>query len=215
MCDTNIGDIYMKNDILAVASIFIILVATTGIVAGENEQDGGMGGGCLNRNALDSHTQTYDYLYMGKVVDGTVATYVLNTILNPQTSVIGYCVYPTPGFEGDVEDLTPLQAGWAIWPNNANKDYFGFERGQGGNEISIDGTTDINVGNVNYDDSRLPTSEVVLFHIYDQQECGPEDDTCWRRPGTAPPPPVPEASTVVLVSAGLLGLFIIARMYRK
>lgn len=203
----------MKNEILTVATILIALSAMTGIVSAE-ENGQGVGGGCPNRNSLGSHTQTYDYLYADKTTDGTVVTYILNTIFNVDTTVIGYCVYPNPGFEGSVEDLTPLQIGWAIWPTNANKDYFGFERGQGGNEIPIDGTTDIQVGKTGYEEGGLPTGEVVLFHIYDQQECGPEDDTCWRRPGT-PPPPVSEMSTVALVSAGLIGLFLIARKYRK
>lgn len=204
----------VKNKILTATAIFIVLAVTTGIVsAGENGQ--GVGGGCPNRNSLDSHTQMYDYLYPGKTTEGTVVTYILNTISNSGTSVIGYCVYPTLGFEGSTEDLTPLQTGWSIWPTKTNKDYFGFERGQGGNELPIDGAKDVQVGRVDYEESGLPTREVILLHIYDPQECGPEDDTCWRRPGTPPPPPVPEMSTIALVSAGLIGLLLIARKYKK
>lgn len=205
----------MKNKILTVATILIVLVAMTGIVSAN-----GQGGGCPDRSSLGSHTQTYDNLFADKTTNGNIVTYLLNTVAKDGASVIGYCVYPTPVFTGSDDDLTPLYTGdigpWDIYHPDS-KDYFGFERGSGGNNnnIPIDGTTGIEVGETDYTESGLPTSEVILFHINDPEECGPEDETCWRRPGTPPPPPVPELSTIALVSAGLIGLFLIARKYRK
>jgi hypothetical protein len=55
---------------------------------------------------------------------------------------------------------------------------------------------------------------VILFHINDIDECGLNDETCWRRPGN-PVPPVPELTSIVLVSAGIFGLFLVSRMYAK
>lgn len=214
----------MKNNILTVAAALVVIIAMVGVTAaGENGQ--GIGGGCLSRNSLDSHTKTYDYLFADKTVSGTVVTYTLNTVANGAL-VIGYCVYPTPGFDGDIEELTPLYPGWEKWPNNDGKDYFGFERGNGGNEIPIDGAINIQVGSTGYgEQDKLPTGEVVLFHIKDPEECASaegsedsgdgDDDTCWRRPGIPQPPPVPEIATIGLVSTGIIGLFLVARKYRK
>jgi len=128
--------------------------------------------GCPDRNALDSHLQMYDYLSPGIIDDGTKITYVLNTINKPGASVIEYCVYPTPGFTGSDDDLDPLYVGWKV-SYNKNKDYFGFVRSQGDDNIPIDGTTGIEIGEADYLSSdNVPTSEVILFHINDPDECG-------------------------------------------
>lgn len=186
----------------------IVLIAMAGLASAE-----GIGGGCPSRQSLGLHTQTYDNLYADESVSGNVVTYLLNTVEKDGTSVIGYCVYPTPGFTGSDDDLAPLYTEWAVSHHN-DKDYFGFERGQGSNTIPIDGATDIEIGEADYlTADKAPTSEVVLFHINDPEECGPED-TCWRRSGT-PIFPVPELATVVLVSAGIVGLFFVARKYKK
>ena len=185
----------------------VILVAMAGLVSAE-----GIGGGCPSRQSLGSHTQTYDNLYTDELTSGNVVTYLLNTVAKDDASVIGYCVYPAPGFAGSNDDLTPLYIEWAI-SHQHGKDYFGFQRGQGSNNIPIDGATDIEIGEADYlAEDKVPTSDVILFHIDDPEECGTED-TCWRRPGSSPPP-VPELGTVVLMSAGILGLFLIARKSR-
>lgn len=201
----------VKNEII-VATILIILAAMTGIASAN-----GQGGACPDRNSLSSHTELYDYLFADKIVDGNIVTYLLNTVDKDGASVIGYCVYP-PTVSVNNDDLTALYVGnigpWTIF--HPDKDYFGFERGQGGNNnnIPIDGTTDVKVGKVDYEESGLPKNEVILFHINDREECG-QDETCWRRSGTPPPLPVSEASTIVLMSAGLIGLFLAARKFRK
>lgn len=186
----------------------VVLIAMAGLASAE-----GIGGGCPSRQSLGSHTQTYDNLYTDKLVGGNVVTYLLNTVAKDDASVIGYCIYSTPGFTGSGEDLTPLYAGWAVSYHD-NKDYFGFERGHGDNNIPIDGATDIEIGKADYlTADKVSSSDVILFHINDPEECGNED-TCWRRPGTSTPP-VPELGTVVLMSAGILGLLLVARKYRK
>lgn len=186
----------------------VVLIAMAGFASAE-----GIGGGCPSRQSLGSHTQTYDNLFADKLANGNVVTYLLNTVAQDGASVIGYCIYPTPGFAGNNGDLASLYSGWAVSYHDS-KDYFGFQRGQGSNNIPIDGTTDIEIGKADYlAAEKVPTSEVILFHINDPEECGTED-TCWRRPGTSTPP-VPELGTVVLMSAGILGLFLVARKYRK
>lgn len=195
----------MKKPILMAVTIFIVAVTMMGTASAQ-----GIGGGCPNVNNFDSYT----YLIASKNTNGNVVTYILNTLSGApaDAKVIGYCVYPTPVFTGSDSDLTPLALS-AIWHPD-NKSYFGFERGTGGNEIPIDGTMDIAVGETDYlSADKIPTSEVILFHIYDPKECG-SDDTCWRQSGS-PPPPVPELSQIILVSAGLLGIALISRKYRR
>ncbi len=201
----------MKSKILTKSVIIVAILTLTGLASGS---------GCNDRSSLGSHLQTYDYLSTGTTDDGNKVTYFLNTVNKPGASVIGYCVYPTPGFTGDDSNIIPLFTGniglWAIF-HPKSKDYFGFERRSGGNKnnIPVNGNTGIQVGKVDYLSSdKKPSSEVILFHINDIDECGPIDETCWRRPGT-PVPPVPELTSIVLVSAGLFGLFMVSRMYAK
>ncbi len=205
----------MKSKIL-ITSVIIVTILTLAGLASAN----GVGSGCPGRSSLGSHFQTYDYLSAGTTDDGNKVTYLLNTVNKTGASVIGYCVYPTPGFTGGDSDIIPLFTGniglWAIFHPN-NKDYFGFERGSGGNNnnMPVNGNTGIQVGEVDYLSSdKKPTSEVILFHINDPDECGPNDETCWRRPGR-PVPPVPELTPIVLVSAGIFGLFLVSRMNTK
>ncbi len=196
----------MKKPIVMAVTIFIIAIAMMGTASAQ-----GVGGGCPNVNNFPS----YNYLIASKNTNGNVVTYILNTLSGApgDAKVIGYCVYPSPDFSGSSSDLTPLELS-AIWHPN-NKGYFGFERGTGGNEIPIDGTMDIEVGETDYlSADKIPTNEGILFHIYDPKECGPRDNTCWRRSGS-PPPPVPELSQIILVSAGLLGIALISRKYRR
>ncbi len=206
----------MREHILITSIVIVCMLSLTGLADPDGNGGGdsnGVGGGCPSRNSLNSHTQTYNYLSVGNAIENNEATYLLNTFNKPGASVIGYCVYPTPGFSGSDDDLIPLYTGWAVWHNN-NKDYFGFQRGVGSNNIPIDGTTGIEIGKADYlAADKLPTSEVVLFHINDPDECGP-DETCWRRPG-ASPPPVPELTTIALVSTGIFGLFLVSRMYSR
>lgn len=199
---------HMRNKIVMAATIFTIMLSVTGIAAAN-----GIGGGCPGRNSLGSHTQTYDDLYAYSTVDGTVVTYLLNTV-NNDASVIGYCVYPTPEFTGATGDLGALYSGWQVSrPDSAN--YFGFQRGTGSNNVPIDGTTNIQIGRADYKHTeKLPTSDVILLHINDPNECQTEGDTCWRRSGTSQPP-VPELGTIVLTSTGMLGLILVSRKYRQ
>lgn len=213
----------MKTKILTMTAILVVILALTGIASAN-----GVGSGCPDRNSLGSHTQTYDFLSANEAVNGNVLTYSLDTVNKAGASVIAYCVYPTPVFTGSDSDLTPLYVGnvglWTIFHPDS-KDFFGFTRGSGGdnNNIPIDGTTGIDVGKTDYlSADKKPTSEVVLFHIKDSEECARDDDseedsdTCWRRPGT-PQPPIPELSTIVLTTAGIgiLGLFLVLRKRNK
>ena len=200
----------MRNRILITSIVMVCILSLTGL-AGPN----GNGGGCPDRNSLGQHTQPYNYLTAGNTIENNEVTYLLNTYTKTGASIIGYCVYPTPGFTGSNDDLEPLYAGWeASFNDNNKKDYFGFIRDGGQNNIPIDGETGIEIGEADYiEDDKVPTSEVVLFHINDPEECDP-DETCWRRPGRSPPP-VPELSTIALVSAGISGLFLVSRRYSR
>ncbi len=206
----------MRIRILITSIAMVCMLSLTGLADANGNgggQSNGVGGGCPGRSSLDSHTQTYYYLSVGEVIENHEVTYLLNTFTKTGASVIGYCVYPTPGFAGSNDDLEPLYTGWAVWHNN-NKDYFGFERGQGSNTIPIDGETGIEIGEADYlEASKVPASEIVLFHINDPEECNP-DETCWRRPGGSTPP-VPELTTIALVSAGIFGLFLVSRRYSR
>ncbi len=168
-----------------------------------------------------NHPQ-YDNLLSHDSISGTNVTYLLDTVNKTGASVIEYCVYPAPGFKGQTSDLVALYSG-SIGPWTADhpgsKTYFGFDRGSSGdpNNLPIDGTKNIQVGSADYKiSSNVPTSEIILFHINDSAECRPTDksDTCWRLPGK-PQPPVPEISTIVMVSIGLIGTVMIARKTKR
>lgn len=199
----------MKKSILIIIAAFVVVISLAGSTSA----------GCPDRSSLSSHTQTYDNLVPNTVTDGNVVTYILNTVAKDGASVIEYCVYPEPVFIGDNSNLTPLYVGsnglWKI-DRQPSKTFFGFERTHGDhNNIPVNGTIGIQIGKADYlSTDRLPTSEIILFHINDPEECGPTDDTCYRRPGT-PPTPIPEISTIVLTSAGVLGLMLVSRKHRQ
>lgn len=164
----------------------------------------------------------YDYLFPHDSVSGTKVTYLLDTVKNPGASVIEYCVYPAPGFKGQTSDLTALYSGsigpWKV-DRPGSQTYFGFDRGIGGdpNNLPIDGTKNIQMGHADYKvSSEMPVSEIILFHINDPDECQRTDkeNTCWRLPGK-PLPPVPEVSTIVMVSIGLIGTVLISRKTKR
>lgn len=200
----------MKNKILVVTAILSVMVTMTGIVAAEDVFD------CRE----NTNVPQYDFLSPHTSDNGNVRTYLLDTFTKSGASVIEYCVYPTPGFTGSTTDLTALYTGgvgpWTV-DRPGSKIYFGFDRTPGGdpNNLPINGGTDIPIGKADYKGS-LPTSELILFHINDPKECQPTDqsDTCWRKPGT-PPPPVPEMSTMILTFTGMVGLLLFSREYRK
>jgi hypothetical protein len=161
----------------------------------------------------------YDNLLPHDSVSGTKVTYLLDTVNKAGASVIEYCVYPTSGLKGQKSDLTAFYSGsigsWIVHHSDS-KTYFGFDRGSGGdpNNLPIDGTKNIQVGSADYKDpSKMPTSEIILFHINDPAECQSEN-TCWRLPGK-PPQPTPEASTIAMVSIGLIGTMLITRKTKR
>lgn len=200
----------MNKNTFGIVTILIVAIFMVGTVSAA--------GGCRGNT---KNVEPYNYLSADNTIDGNNVTYILNTFNGAPSGakVIGYCVYPEPEFTGESSDLTPSLELSAIWHPN-NKEYFGFERGSGGNEIPIDGTQGIEVGIADYRSSnKLPTSEEILFHIIDGNECGVNDndgsaESCWRKAGT-PAPPVPELSPIILVSAGLLGIALIFSKYRS
>lgn len=164
----------------------------------------------------------YDYLLSHDSISGTEVTYLLDTVGKTGASVIEYCVYPTPGFKGLDSDLTAIYSGsvgpWAV-DRPGSKTYFGFDRGSGGdpNNLPIDGTKNIQIGRADYKvPGKMPTSEIILFHINDPTECQSTEgaNSCWRLPGK-PQPPVPEVSTMIMVSIGLIGTVLVVRKTKR
>ncbi|MCX9084246.1 MAG: hypothetical protein OIN87_05525 [Candidatus Methanoperedens sp.] len=204
----------MYKQTLGIGIILIILLSMGTVYAKEIENNG-KGGGCRG----NINVPTYEYLSSSTSTNRNVVTYILNTFSGApgDARVIGYCVYPEPVFTGETKDLIPLEL-TAIWHPN-KKDYFGFERGNGGKEILIDGTKGIEVGRADYKSfDKIPISEDILFHIIDGKECGlnadGSADSCWRKAIT-PIPPVPELSPIIMMSAGLMGIALILKKYRS
>lgn len=172
--------IVVKIGIL-VSIVAMILIGFIGIAAAVVEFD------CPS----NTDRPTTGLAYAHSSSNGNTVTYEVDVVNKSGSEIIEYCVYPTPGFTGLDSDITPTYPGWSI-DHPGSKAYFGFDSRSAPN-IPLDGDTNIPVGEAIYT-SGLPSSESLLLHILDSDECAPEGDTsCWRKamtPLSVPIPPI-------------------------
>lgn len=145
--------------------------------------------------------------------------YAIQTFVPPagyspnQPKVFELCVY-TDGTLVQESQLAALYSGYGVFfPGNSPDDYFGFRKkptSQGGTYIPVDGNL-YYAGEANYGSTK--PGETIVLHIIDDVECSPQE-SCYRGP-KEPYDPIPELSTIVLTSTGLLGILLISRRYRK
>ena len=134
----------------------------------------------------------YAYSYIDSVTN--TITYKLDVTNKPGAEILEYCVYPDPGFTGNTNDLTPLYSEWTI-DRPGTKAYFGFDS-RSAPKLPVDGSTNIDIGKAKYVDG-LPSSEIILLHVLDIDECGGES-SCWRTASTSPlPSPTPTPTATV------------------
>jgi len=146
-------------------------------------------------------------------VSGSITTLYLDTEFRSGASLIQVCVYPIPGFDPEIgtRDIAPLLTDKWVPKHRGHKEYYGFGRILGTDNIPFDGTKDIEIGTADY--GRDTYSHQILMHIYDPEECKNDKDagegafqgkTCWRRPGTSTQ--IPEFPTIALPIAAVIGL---------
>lgn len=139
---------------------------------------------------------TVDFAYAHSQFDSSTntMTYLIDTIDKPGTSLIEYCVYPTPGFTGSNSDLMALYSGWSI-DRPGSTYYFGFDS-RDAPWMPFNGDTNVQMGKAIY--TEAPSDQLILLHIADTEECI-GGSSCWRKPSTSPlptptitPTPTPE-----------------------
>lgn len=184
-------------------------------------------GGCPGRDSFNSHDMEYEFARINPVpLYGTQTTYYLDTFYRSGAGVIGFCVYPEPGYDPK-KGLLKLEYNTTSWEIKYNlksekKDYFGFGR-KGGNQenIRVDGTKNILLARSTF--GQDSNSGKILMHILDKDECSKtnnnEDndnnpETCFRRPGEQEQS-IPEFSTFALPLAAVIGLVFIFQHRRK
>lgn len=137
-------------------------------------------------------------------ISGKTVTYHVTASVDIQ----GLCIYET-----NLANLGPLTGtspiSWSF-SHPGSQNFFEFKRTASSQLLQPGDSKD--VGSVDFINNPLPTSdEIYALHINDPV-CGTAI-TCFVFPG--PSQPVPEVSTIVLSSAGLLGLVLISRKYKK
>ena len=125
----------------------------------------------------DRPSTSVAYVYSG--TSGNTVTYYIDVTNKPGSAIKEYCVYPTPGFSGATDDLAASYSGWTI-DRPGTKPYFGFDS-RNGPLLPLDGSTNIPVGEATYVDG-VPSSQLIMLHVLDEQECGENTDGCWRIP---------------------------------
>lgn len=113
-------------------------------------------------------------------------------------------------------------SGTATWPNwnweskQEGSNYFVQWRDHGQDNIPMDGNI-YSFGTVTLIDQDWDTKLTSLVHLVNEAYCqqlGLSPDSCYVRP-KPPTQPIPEMSTLVLMSTGLIGLVLASRKYRN
>jgi hypothetical protein len=155
-------------------------------------------------------------------INGNIVTYSLKSSVVPATTstIPGFkalCIRPDNGFLGIEAEINPIASNWE---EKIKDDFVAFSaKGGNGKNLPFDNIAH-EIGEVNYvGHGGLPTKEEFLIHVISASICGGyegngEEKTCFVKP-SKPNIPVPELTSIVLISAGIFGLFMVSRIYSK
>ncbi len=207
----------MKTNIITKLTVFLILLGMVGMTT-------------ISASAKGEGSACPSYPWTGKLpsdkvvvleqTDGNVTTYSLKSsvVAGTTTTIPGFkalCIMPDGKFKGDEGDISAIAPNWE---EQIKDDFIAFSA-KGGNDknLPFDNTAH-EVGEVDYTGhGGLPGNQEFLVHVISKEICGGTDnnpETCFVKP-SRPTNPVPELNSVILISAGLLGLGLVARKYKK
>ena len=162
----------------------------TGQISGVSQSGTFTDGGCPNSNSLESHKNVDPKLIASYTTTGGEAKYSITTTNeNPSEGIPGlieYCVYTSPLPDETEATYVGAKGAWTSGISGSGG-YFDFERSDGNpDNLPFDGTTQ-SVGNARWTSGTVPSNQVILLHINDEEECtaleGTPTETCFVRPG--------------------------------
>ncbi|MDW7726237.1 MAG: hypothetical protein SCH70_03860 [Candidatus Methanoperedens sp.] len=200
----------MKTKIVKVLAVFLILSGMVGIAAANP---------CPNPDTWDGKPVSYNIVVLDEDLGGNNWKYYVRSAEN-MNSTDGI-----PGFrevcianENAPDGAEALWDGWGYKITNQNVTEFdgsSGEPGAAGNPYNIPFSgIAIPVGTIQFSE---PPNVKTLVHVISKEICGGTDEdpgTCFVRPAK-PTIPVPELNSVILVLAGLLGLGLVGRKYKR
>lgn len=191
----------LKIRILGIVAICAILTVMAGIASADP---------CPDFNAVKK-ANSYGAVVASK--SGSDVTYTIAGMSG--VSAQGLCIYEPFTIKNTLSQVgTNAFNSWKLDPHKGNHEYFEWQ-GDGTQRIAPGDPS--SSGTANFADmaSKIDISaEIYVLKIYDPTGavCG-TIGTCWAYPG--PGGPVPELSTIILTTSGLLGLVLVTRKHNS
>lgn len=197
----------MKLNIVKIAAVCLILLGTIGIATANP---------CPNPNTWDGKPVSDQIIVLDEDLGGNNWKYYVKSAenMNPVGGIPGFrevCI---------ANETAPISAValWDSWVYSITNE----------NVTEFHGSPPGNFNNIPFNGSAIPVGTIqfggtpnvkTLVHVISASICGGyeangEEKTCFRRP-SEPTIPVPELNSMILISAGLLGLGLLAWKYKR
>lgn len=200
----------MKINIVKIVAVCSILLGMIGIAAANP---------CPNPNTWNNQPVSDKIVVLSEDLGDNEWKYYVRSAenMNPTGGIPGFREVCIANVNAPIS-ASALWDGWGYGINHTVVVEFDGSRGDPGaagnpHNIPFTGVA-IPVGIIKFSG---PPDVKTLVHVISKEICGGTNnnpETCFVRPGE-PTIPVPELNSVILISAGLLGLGLVARKYKR